>query len=83
MFIKKFVILHDDLMDGRLELLSLSGVRFFATLGIVLGHAIESAWIDDGTNSQAQWFSSYTCSAFRRSADDLVRYGGICKCESQ
>ena len=67
-------------MTDKLELLSLSGVRFFATLGIVLGHSIESTWIADG-NLQTQWLSSYTCSAFRRSADDLVRCFGYCRKE--
>ena len=49
----------------------MNGLRFFATLGIILGHAVESLWIDDG-NEQIQWLSTYTCSALRRSADDLV-----------
>ena len=58
-------------MVDRTELPSMNGLRFFATLGIILGHAVESLWIDDG-NEQIQWLSTYTCSALRRSADDLV-----------
>ena len=58
---------------SRIELPSLNGLRVFATLGIVLGHAFETLWMDDG-NPDLQWLSSYACSALRRSADDLVRF---------
>lgn len=67
---------------ARIDLPSLNGLRFLATLGIIVGHAVETLWIDDG-NAEIQWLSTFTCSALRRSADDLVKKLSSCSISHQ
>ena len=55
----------------RVELTTVSGLKFWATLFIITGHAVESLWIAEESESMV-WLTRYSCSVLRRAADDLV-----------
>ena len=57
---------------GRIELTAVSGLRFFATLCLVCGRAIEALWIDEG--SEGRFFNTTLCSGFHTMAKDVVSF---------
>ena len=65
--------MKENTMKDFVALPSLDGLRLFAVLGIVLGHVLETLWIDDG-NEDIKWLSVDACTALRRSAEDLVAF---------
>lgn len=57
---------------ARAELHAINGLRFLATLGMVLGRAVETMWIDN--SGESTWLSLRCCGYLRRMADDFVSF---------
>ncbi len=56
----------------RIELDAVSGLRFFATLCLVSGRAIENLWMDSGT--EAEFLSLRLCTGLHLGAKDVVSF---------
>lgn len=56
----------------RIELDAVSGLRFFATLCLVSGRAIENLWMDSGTDGQ--FFNLTLCTGLHLLAKDVVSF---------
>mmetsp|Transcript_27345 Transcript_27345/g.55910 ORF Transcript_27345/g.55910 Transcript_27345/m.55910 type:complete len:463 (+) Transcript_27345:134-1522(+) len=56
----------------RIELDAVSGLRFFATLCLVCGRAIENLWMDSG--SEAEFLNLKLCTGLHIGAKDVVSF---------
>mmetsp|Transcript_17735 Transcript_17735/g.36352 ORF Transcript_17735/g.36352 Transcript_17735/m.36352 type:complete len:461 (+) Transcript_17735:108-1490(+) len=56
----------------RIELDAVSGLRFFATLCLVSGRAIENLWMDSGT--EAEFLNLRLCTGLHLGAKDVVSF---------